>query len=219
MDRFRSPFCKTITEVWSIGFAAKNKRGKPAMTEVSNDQRIIREDYRNYDLIARYWDGCYRGRLFRQKERIADIEGEDLDAIVQELRNTVDALVHERQKQRKKEPTVGEWQAALSALQGKLKEEQRSMLLTHARAEEGTAPLSLLQRAGHYTTVPSAIAHYAAAANRLADEVGYNPPAKGYDPAILSVVLAKPFSVKDALPTETIMLRAHLREALRLVVW
>lgn len=189
------------------------------MTEVSNDQRIVREDYRNYDLIARYWDGCYRGRLFKLKERIADIEGEDLDTIVQELRKTVDTLVQERQKQRKKEPTVGEWQAALSALQGKLKEEQRSMLLTHARAEEGTAALSLLQRAGHYTTVASTIAHYATMAQRLADEVGYNPPAKGYDPAILSVVLAKPFSANNTPPTETIVLRAHLREAVRLLVW
>lgn len=187
------------------------------MTEVSNDQRIIREDYRNYDLIARYWDGCYRGRLFKLKERIADIEGEDLEAIVQELRSTVDQLVHERQKLRKKEPTVGEWQAALSALQSRLKEEQRAMLLTHARAEEGTTSLGLLQRAGHYTSVPSAIAHYAAMAQRLADEVGYNPPAKGYDPAALSVVLAKPFAVSNALPTDTIVLRAHLREAVRLL--
>lgn len=188
------------------------------MTEVFNDQRVIREDYRNYDLIARYWDGCYRGRLFKLKERVADIEGEDLDAIVQELRNTVDALVHDRQKQRKKEPTVGEWQAALTALQPRLKEEQRAMLLTHARAEEGTATLGLLQRAGHYPTVPAAITHYAALALRLADEVGYNPPAKGYDPATLSVVLAKPFSVKDALPTDSIVLRAHLREAVRMLV-
>lgn len=188
------------------------------MTEVSNDQRIIREDYRNYDLIARYWDGCYRGRLFKLKERIADIEGEDLESIVQALRKTVDELVNDRQKLRKKEPTVGEWQAALSALQSRLKEEQRTMLLTHARAEEGTASLSLLQRAGHYPTVPSAIAHYSAMAQRLADEAGYNPPAKGYDPTTLSVVLAKPFTVNNALPTDTIVMRAHLREAIRLWV-
>jgi len=189
------------------------------MTEVSTDQRIVREDYRNYDLIARYWDGCYRGRLFKLKERVADIEGEDLDAIVQELRKTVDQLVHDRQKQRKKEPTVGEWQAALSALHSRLKEEQRAMLLTHARAEEGMASLALLQRAGHYTSVPSAIAHYAVMAQRLADEVGYNPPAKGYDPAALTVLLGKPFAIKDAAPTDTIVLRAHLREAIRLLAW
>jgi hypothetical protein len=188
------------------------------MTEVSNDQRIIREDYRNYDLIARYWDGCYRGRLFKLKERIADIEGEDLDSIVQELRNTVDQLVNERQKQRKKEPTVGEWQAALTALQSRIKEEQRAMLLTHARADEGIANLALLQRAGHFTNMNAAISHYASLAQRLADEVGYYPPAKGYDPAILAVILAKPFSARNATPNDAIVLRAHLREAIRLAV-
>jgi hypothetical protein len=97
--------CKTI-EGWSTSVTARKIRGKAAMTEAPNDQRVIREDYRNYDLIARYWDGCYRGRLFKLKERIADIEGEDLDAIVQELRKTVDQLVHERQKQRKKAGSV-----------------------------------------------------------------------------------------------------------------
>ena len=186
------------------------------MTEVSNDQRIIREDYRNYDLIARYWDGCYRGRLFKHKDRIADIEGEDLDTIVQELRNTVDALVQEKQKQRRKEPTVGEWQAALSELQPRIREEQHAMLLAHARADEGTANLALLQRAGHYTTLSAAITHYASLAQRLADEVGYNPPAKGYEPAALSTVLAQPFAAKDAQLTDTVVLRAHLREAVRL---
>jgi len=189
------------------------------MTETSTDQRVFREDYRNYDLIARYWDGSYRGRLFKQKERVADIEGDDLDVIVQELRKSVDQLVHERQKQRKKEPTVGEWQAALSALQPRLKEEQRLMLLTHARAEEGIVSLGVLQRTGHYPTVPTTIAQYAALAQRLADEVGYNPPAKGYDPAVLSVVLTKPFAVSSAaLLTDTVVLRAHLREAVRLLV-
>lgn len=187
------------------------------MTEVSTDQRIVREDYRNYDLIARFWDGSYRGRLFKLKERIADIEGDDLDAIVQELRQTVDHLVQERQKQRKKEPTVGEWQAALAALQGRFREEQRAMLLTHARAEEGSASLGVLQRAGHYASVPSAISHYAATAQRLADEVGYFPAPKGYEPAALSVLLTKPFSINNALPTDVITLRAHLREAIRLM--
>jgi len=189
------------------------------MSETSTDSRVIREDYRNYDLIARFWDGCYRGRLFKLKERIADIEGEDLDAIVNELRSTVDALVHERQKARKKEPTVGEWQAALAGLGAKIREEQRAMLLAHARADEGVASLAVLQRAGHYPTVPQALAQYAIVAQRLADEAGYLPASKGYEPAMLSVVLTKPFSLDDALPTDTITLRAHLREAIRLVAW
>lgn len=189
------------------------------MSETTTDSRVIREDYRNYDLIARFWDGCYRGRLFKLKERVADLEGEDLDAIVSELRATVDALVQEKQKARKKEPTVGEWQAALAALTGKLREEQRAMLLAHARADEGIATLAALQRAGHYPTVPQALAQYAVVAQRLADEVGYLPAAKGYEPALLSVVLTKPFSINDALPTDTVALRAHLREAVRLLTW
>jgi hypothetical protein len=189
------------------------------MNETSIDSRVIREDYRNYDLIARYWDGSYRGRLFKLKERIADIEGEDLDTIVNELRSTVDNLVTTKQKSRKKEPTVGEWQAALTALAGKIREEQKAMLMVHARADEGTAPLTLLQRAGHYPSVPQAITHYSQIAQRLADEVGYLPPQKGFDPALLCVVLAKPFSINDALPTDAIVLRAHLREAIRLLSW
>ena len=60
--------------------------------EIESDKRILKDDYCNYDLIARYWDDAYRGRAWKNKQRVADCEGTDLDEILQELRSIVDDI-------------------------------------------------------------------------------------------------------------------------------
>ena len=65
-----------------------------ARGQVAIDHRVLREDYRNYDLIARYWKDEYRRRIWKNKKVIADCEdGAHLDVIQPHFRPVVDDLL------------------------------------------------------------------------------------------------------------------------------
>lgn len=54
------------------------------------DTRILKTRYRNYDLLARFWNGEYRGRAWLRKKKIADYDGDNLDLILENLMSIVD---------------------------------------------------------------------------------------------------------------------------------
>lgn len=60
------------------------------------DNRIIKTKYKNYDLLARFWNGSYRGRVWKNKTKVADYAGESIDLILESLVRIVD---QHRQKQ------------------------------------------------------------------------------------------------------------------------
>lgn len=67
----------------------------PPLPLVEADKRVLKEDYCNYDLIARFWNDEYRGRVWKNKERVADYEGADLEEIMDALRAIVDEIQQE----------------------------------------------------------------------------------------------------------------------------
>ena len=66
------------------------------MQQAEIDTRILKTEYRNYDLIARYWNGDYKGRIWKNNKVITDYEGDDLDLILENLISIVDAIIDER---------------------------------------------------------------------------------------------------------------------------
>ena len=45
----------------------------PPLPVIEIDKRILKDDYCNYDLIARCWNDEYRGRVWKNKQRVADL--------------------------------------------------------------------------------------------------------------------------------------------------
>ena len=79
----------------------------PQLSLVESDKRVLKEDYCNYDLIARFWNDEYRGRVWKNKERVADYEGTDLEEIIGALRVIVDEIQQEKRKLRGKKKPAG----------------------------------------------------------------------------------------------------------------
>jgi hypothetical protein len=107
----------------------------PQLPLVESDKRVLKEDYCNYDLIARFWNDEYRGRAWKNKERIADYEGTDLEEIIDALRAIVDDIQQEKRRQRgKKKPAAREIADAIIGIEPKLSRTQKMMLAIHGKS-------------------------------------------------------------------------------------
>ena len=117
------------------------------------DSRVLKEDYFNYDLIARSWNDEYRGRVWKNKERIADFEGTDLDEIMVELRGIVDAILHEKRRERGKRKTgIPELAEAIAGFEPKLSRPQKMMLSVHCKAPGQRVTMTVLSLAARTAT-------------------------------------------------------------------
>lgn len=171
------------------------------------DARILKEDYRNYDLVARYWKGAYRGKIWQRKKAVASIQGGNLDTVYQQLRDKVDSFVDSKRSSRgTTEPTAREIADAFTVIESKLTPSQMDMLAAHCSAADHCLSLIELQKAGKYPSSTQAMLAYADIGNRLMDELGYVPQTGTHqDPSIFILIEA---TIQDS---ETLIDRWKLR--------
>lgn len=188
---------------------------------IETDKRILKEDYCNYDLIARSWNEEYRGRVWKNKERIADCEGSDLDEIMAELRTIVDDLQHEKRVARgKRKPTVKEIADAIVAVEPKLSRNQKMMLVLHGKAIGQKLPVKAISRVGDYASPEGAFAEYAEVARRVCDELAYMPGTRRKDQYHGVLLFFNEEVTIGAVTAETVLtLKADIVKALRLLNW
>lgn len=188
---------------------------------IETDTRVLKEDYCNYDLIARCWNDEYRGRVWKNKERISDIEGTDLDEIMVELRAIVDEIQHDKRRERgKRKPTAAEIAEALAGIEPKLSRPQRAMLSVHARAPGQRVMMRALTRLGDYASAELAFAEYVQVARRLSDEVAYSPGGRRKDVYPGSALLFSEDVVLDSVGPETVLtLRPEVAKAIDALKW
>lgn len=165
-------------------------------TENSNvvdiDKRIIKQDYRNYDLVARFWQGGYRGKIWKNNKSVDQIDGSSIEEILQSMRSMVDKLVDEKlQIRQQTAPTAEEIEQALFAIEDKISWPQRTMLMRQAQTQDGSISVQDAQKTAGFSSTTEVLLSYAEIAKRLSDELGYWPQtAPGQDPA-LSILLAE----------------------------
>ena len=139
------------------------------------DMRVLKEDYRNYDLLARYWNGQYRGRVWKNKQRISDFiadldEGVSLESILKHLKQTVDKLIEEKLRvSPRNKISEKDIQHALIEIAGKITGEERRLLVFHSCQVGQCATINQLNRqdCGNVQEV------YTHIAKRIWDELGY----------------------------------------------
>ncbi|MDT8399641.1 MAG: hypothetical protein RQ899_13610 [Pseudomonadales bacterium] len=159
------------------------------------DTRIVKEDYRNYDLVARYWEYGYRGKIWKNRKSVEDIDAVDnegIDELLQKLRTRVDELIEAKRKARRnKAPTQVEFNTSLKSLETKISLSERQVLKAHAAAVGAAMTLDKAQRLGDFFSPSAALLMYSGLARRLCEELAYTPSAaRGLD-ATLSILLAE----------------------------
>lgn len=185
------------------------------------DRRILKEDYCNFDLIARCWNDAYRGRIWKNKERIADFEGSDLDEIMQELREIVDRIQDEKRRKRgKKKPAAREIADAIVGIEPKLSRAQKMMLVIHAKAPGQRVSVRAINRVGDYAAAEQAFADYAQIARRLCDELAYSPGGRKKDIYPGTSLLFQEDICRGAVGADTVLtLKPDVAKALELLKW
>jgi hypothetical protein len=188
---------------------------------VETDTRVLKEDYCNHDLIARCWNDEYRGRVWKNKERVADFEGTDLDEIMRDMRAIVDGIQHDKREARgRRKPTPREIADAIAGIEPKLSRAQKMMLAIHAKAPGQRIMLKALTRVGDFASPELALTEYAQVARRLCDELAYHPGSRRKDVYPGSSMLLNDELVIGTTNGESVLvLRPEMAKALELLKW
>ena len=143
------------------------------------DRRILREEYRGYDLVARFWEYGNLGKIWKHRRPVEEIdadEGEGLDELMREMRALVDSLIADKSRSRKnRPPSQAELIDALKLVADKFTPLEKLLLKTHADMEGGVIPMSMLQRLLNLSSPDSVYELYARIGSKINDEVGYLP--------------------------------------------
>lgn len=160
------------------------------------DKRIIREEYRNYDLVARYWEYGYLGKIWKNRKAVEEIDAdgdEGLDDLVLKMRAQVDAMIEARCKARNnKPPSKAELLEGFTSITPKLTALEKLMLKFHAESDNAEVPMESLQRALNISNSDSIYELYARIGQKLNDEIGYQPKGTKDKPPGLKLVLGTP---------------------------
>ena len=190
-------------------------------SKVELDERVLKEDYCNYDLIARCWNDEYRGRVWKNKQRVADCEGADLDEIMTELRAVVDGIQHEKRQSRgRRKPGAQDLADAITGFEPKLSRAQKMMLSIHAKAPGQRLMVRAIARVGDYANVDHAIEDYLEIARRLADELAYHPGSRRKDiyPGT-ALLFTEEFVIGEIADDTVLTLRPDILKALEILRW
>lgn len=136
------------------------------------DTRIVKIEYKNYDLLSRYWNGQYRGRIWKNKIIVAEHEGTDIDEIMKILMHLVDKF-RERELITRQldaftlQDHICAWQGILS----KCSDNVISALSKHCSSKKHTASIGNLIKAGNYLDESLLLADYKMVEKRLVVEI------------------------------------------------
>ena len=193
----------------------------PPLPLVEANKRVLKEDYCNYDLIARFWNDEYRGRVWKNKERVADYEGADLEEIMDALRAIVDEIQQEKRKRRgKKKPVAREIADAIVGVEPKLSRAQKMMLAVHAKSPGQRLNVRAIGRVGDYATAEVAFTEYAEFARRVCDELAYSPGSRKKDHYPGTALFFEEDLTVGSVTADTVLtLRPEITRALEILKW
>ena len=168
-----------------------------SLTELDEaaDKRIIREEYRNHDLVARYWEYGYLGKIWKNRKAIEEIDAESdesLEDLVQRMKAHVDALILEKSRARNnRSPSRSELEEAFHGIESRFTALEKLLLKYCAEncGEEGVT-IKHLQRLLNLNSTDSIHELLGRIGNKLNDELGYEPKATRDRAANVRVLLA-----------------------------
>ncbi|MDB5998873.1 MAG: hypothetical protein JWP52_572 [Rhizobacter sp.] len=131
----------------------------------------INEEYRSYTLLAAYHQGKFKGRTWKDKALVHEIEGEGLEEILQRLRAEADRRINEQVAARTETPSVEEYTASLRKILGTLSDRRLLMLKAHYEAPDRAVTAAQLSKLAGYASHGAANLQYGLVGRALFEEL------------------------------------------------
>ncbi|MEX2366993.1 MAG: hypothetical protein WD601_10325 [Pseudohongiellaceae bacterium] len=152
------------------------------------DRRIVKLEYRNYDLVARYWEYSYMGKIWKFRKAVEEFDandGQSIDELIAIMKHRVDELIAEVSRLRQPGiPVQAELNQALARLHlsGKVPEITRQALTAHNISADGCIESVAMERLTGLSNTSAIFTLYSHLAVKLCDEIGYSEaqPANNY---------------------------------------
>ena len=150
-----------------------------------------KECYRNYVLLSAFNKGKFRGRIWKNKKKIHDIEGLSVDAVFSTLKDMVDDIIDKKVRERGGAcPKAKEYIAAFKAIMGVIHVGQFAMLKAHYNAPDRSMTATQLAHAANYAGYESANLQYGMLGDKLNAELNMELPKTNDGKPIRTFVLA-----------------------------
>jgi hypothetical protein len=153
------------------------------------NSRVL-EDYRRHRILSMLQDGKYKGRMWKGKELLEEIEGDTLEEVMSELRNLVDQRFVAIAENRSSAPEAPEYARAFQAIINDLSDGHLSMLKAHYLAPNQERTATQLAEAAGYANYGAANLQYGLVGKKLNEELPITLPKRQDGSPIYTYALA-----------------------------
>ena len=124
------------------------------------DKGRIKEDYRQHTILAAWHDGKFRGKVWREKVIVHEMEGPDISSTVVRLKQFIDKQIDAACLEAGHTPDESRVLEGLRCIIDKLHDGQRAMLKAHYHAKNQTLTAGELAEAAGYVSHSPVNIHY-----------------------------------------------------------
>lgn len=151
--------------------------------------RVV-EEYRGYDLLAMLHEGKYKGRVWRDKELLSEIEADGIDETLSSLKEFVDNQFVAIAEGRTQQPASMEYVKAFQKILEGLPDSYLAMLKAHYLAPDQLITATQLAEAAGYSSYGAANLHYGTLGKQLNEELPIRLPKRKNGSYIFTYALA-----------------------------
>lgn len=173
---------------------------------------FITETYGRYTIKSGPLAGAWAANAFRGRALITKASGETREGSLASVKSELDRLDRQELSERDIEgaPSAREYERAFVILLPKMADSYVAMLRAHLRSPNQLISATELAKAAGYSGYEGANLHYGKLAQRVADEIGFDPPRRKDGSVMWTCAIARDPSVDTDYP-DTSMLEALSR--------
>jgi len=150
----------------------------------------VLEEYRRHKILARHHKGAFKGRVWKGKQLLVEIEGDSVNAIINELHDFVDQRFVDIAKNRTSTPSSPEYVIAFQAIIEDLSDSHVAMLKAHYLAPNRERTATQLAEAAGYSSYGAVNLQYGMVGKKLNEELPIKLPEREDGTPIYTYALA-----------------------------
>jgi len=154
------------------------------------DKDRIVEEYRRHKLLSAYHEGLYKGRVWKGKELLKEIEGDGIEDVLSRLKDYVDSRFRGGASQKDRSPEVSEYVQAFRSMISDFTDGHVAMLKAHYNASDQCITATQLAEAAGYANYGAANLQYGIIGKALAEELYLALPTRRDGTPIYTYALA-----------------------------
>jgi len=150
----------------------------------------VLEEYRRHKILAMHHKGAFKGRVWKGKELLDEIEGDSINAIINELHDFVDQRFVDIAQNRTSTPASPEYVMAFQAIIEGLSDSHVAMLKAHYLAPDCERTATQLAEAAGYSSYGAVNLQYGMVGKKLNEELPIILPTREDGTPIYTYALA-----------------------------